>query len=44
MPQAEAFARNPLATLLELGRRARHAGSAHELEFMAVNDSHALAP
>ena len=44
MPQAEQFVLNPLAALLELGRRARHAGSARELEFMAVNDSHALAP
>ena len=38
MPQAEQFVLNPLAALLELGRRARHAGSARELEFMAVND------
>jgi len=33
---------NPLASLLELARKARHAGSASELGFIAVNDSHAL--
>lgn len=33
-----------LVGLLELARRARHATSPRELEFMAVNDSHALAP
>ena len=35
---------SPLAVLLELGHRVRHAASVHELEFMAVNDSHQLAP
>lgn len=30
--------------LLELARRARHAESARELAFIAVNDSHGLAP
>lgn len=33
-----------LAGLLDLARRARHAASAAELAFMAVNDTHALAP
>jgi hypothetical protein len=32
-----------LGTLLNLGRRARQAGDAAELEFLAVNDSHGLA-
>lgn len=32
-----------LAVLLELGRKARHAGSVRELQFLAVNDTHALA-
>ena len=32
------------AALLNLGSRARHASSASELAFLAVNDSHALAP
>jgi hypothetical protein len=35
---------SPLLTLLGLARRARHAASAQELAFMAVNDTHALAP
>lgn len=35
---------NPLFALLDLSRRARQAGSAAELRFMAVNDSHGLAP
>lgn len=35
---------NPLAALLELGRRTRHAASLPELEFIAVNDSHQLVP
>lgn len=34
----------PLATLLDLAHRARHAGTAVELDFLAVNGSHALAP
>lgn len=33
-----------LATLLDLSRRARLAGSARELGFLLANDSHALAP
>lgn len=33
-----------LAALLELGRRARQAESEAELQFVLVNDSHALAP
>lgn len=35
---------NPLVALLELARQARQAGSAAELRFMAVNDSHRVAP
>lgn len=35
---------NPLAALLELGRRTRHAASLPELEYIAVNDSHQLVP
>lgn len=37
-------ARNPLATLLDLAHRARHADDAVEIEFLAVNATHALAP
>lgn len=37
-----ALAADPLAELVGLSRRARQAGSAAELAFMAVNDSHAL--
>lgn len=37
-------ARNPLATLLDLAHRARHAPDAVELEFLAVNATHTLAP
>ena len=33
-----------LATLLDLSRRARLAASVHELGFLLVNDTHALAP
>lgn len=33
-----------LATLLDLGRRARHAGSPRELGFLLANDTHALVP
>ncbi len=36
--------RAPFATLLELGRQARQAESPAELQFLLVNDSHALAP
>ena len=36
--------RDPLATLLDLAHRARHADAAVELDFLAVNGSHALAP
>jgi multidrug efflux pump subunit AcrA (membrane-fusion protein) len=35
---------DPLDTLLRLGRRARHAASAVELGFIAVNETYALAP
>jgi len=44
-PEPAANAMNtPLATLLDLAHRARHAGEAVELDFLAVNGSHALAP
>lgn len=35
---------HPLLVLLDLCRRARAAGSAAELSFLVVNDTHALAP
>src|SRR5581483_9342846 len=35
---------DPLAVLLDLAHRARHASDAAELAFVAVNDTHALAP
>lgn len=35
---------NALASLLELGHRTRHAASGAELAFIAVNDTHQLAP
>ncbi|MCA1245682.1 efflux RND transporter periplasmic adaptor subunit [Massilia sp. MS-15] len=35
---------DPLATLFDLAHRARHAGTPVELDFLAVNGSHALAP
>lgn len=35
---------DPLATLLDLAHRARHVDEAVELDFLAVNGSHALAP
>jgi multidrug resistance efflux pump len=35
---------NPLATLLDLAQRARHVAQDVELDFLAVNASHALAP
>lgn len=41
---APASSSTSLATLLELARRARRASSQAELAFLAVNDSHALAP
>lgn len=45
MLDAEAsLAPNALLTLLELGRRSRHAGSAAELGFLLANDTHALLP
>ena len=39
-----ASGRNPLLILLNLARRARLAGSADELAFLAVNETHALTP
>lgn len=35
---------DPLATLLDMAQRARHVGERVELDFLAVNGSHALAP
>lgn len=35
---------HPLAILLDLARRARHAASARELQFLAVNETHSLSP
>lgn len=43
-PPAPPVPESPLLGLLGLARRARHAQSSAELAFMAVNDSHALAP
>src|SRR4051794_17943854 len=45
-PVAEARTVNAdtLLTLLNLGRRARHAREASELAFMLVNETHVLAP
>ncbi len=40
----DAVVASPLLVLLDLIRRARLAGSAEELSFLAVNDTHALAP
>lgn len=40
----QASSTHPLLLLLDLCRRARAAGSAAELAFLVVNDSHALAP
>lgn len=37
-------AHDPLAALVDLAHRARHVGEAVELDFLAVNGSHALAP
>lgn len=42
--QAYAQAIEALRQLLELARRARHAGSQAELGFLAVNDTHVLHP
>ena len=44
MTEAIAALPGSIAALLDLGNRARHAASASELAFLAVNDSHALAP
>jgi len=35
---------DPLATLLDMAHRARHVGARVELDFLAVNGSHTLAP
>ncbi|WP_321500771.1 HlyD family efflux transporter periplasmic adaptor subunit [Breoghania sp.] len=44
MADSLALAPNPLATLLELGHRARLAETVAELEFILANDTHGLAP
>lgn len=36
--------RDPLATLVDMAHRARHVADLAELDFLAVNGSHALAP
>ena len=36
--------KSPIAALIELGRKAREAETAKELQFLLVNDSHSLAP
>lgn len=41
---AEAASVSPLVVLLDLGKRARASGSAEELAFLAVNDTHRLVP
>lgn len=43
-PQAPTVGAQSLSLLLELGRRVRTATSVRELQFLAVNESHALAP
>lgn len=43
-PAAASWASSPLAILLDLAHRARHADSLRELQFLLVNESHALAP
>jgi multidrug efflux pump subunit AcrA (membrane-fusion protein) len=44
MTEEPSPASGAIAALLGVGHRARHAASAQELQFMAVNDSHELAP
>lgn len=44
MEQPDSPVKSALATLLELGRRARHAESAASLQFMLVNETFALVP
>lgn len=44
MESQEQPASNSLATLLDLSHRARHVGDTAELEFLAVNATHVLAP
>lgn len=41
---AASGASSPLAVLLDLAHRARHTASVRELQFLAVNETHALAP
>jgi len=43
-PAQSTPAPNALLTLLELGRRSRHAASASELAFLLANETHALLP
>jgi len=44
MTEATPLTPEAFAALIDLGHRARHAESVSELAFVAVNDSHALAP
>ena len=43
-PEKVELSAHDLGTLLDLGRRTRQAANVVELEFLAVNDSHDLAP
>ncbi|KAB8043228.1 efflux RND transporter periplasmic adaptor subunit [Janthinobacterium aquaticum] len=44
MENTQAGGSVPLVTLLDMARRTRHVGDRVELDFLAVNGSHALAP
>jgi len=44
MENTQAGGQAPLATLLDMAHRTRHVGDRVELDFLAVNGSHALAP
>lgn len=44
MDRQDNLGASPLATLVEMAHRARHVDAAVELDFLAVNGSHALAP
>lgn len=44
MENTQAAGPDPLATLLDMAHRARHVGERVELDFLAVNGSHMLAP
>src|SRR5690349_14567414 len=44
MQAQETAGTNPIVTLLNMAQMARHAENSVELDFMAVNSTHALAP